>query len=225
MMRCATVRPLAAFALLLTLAGCAVDPVTGQSRPTRAGQGAAVGAALGAVIGALTEDDSSRERRKRALIGAGVGALAGAGVGSYMDREERRLRDELAGTGVSVERVGDRIVLNMPGNITFATDSSDVSADFYPVLNSVARVLDEYESTLIDVAGHTDSTGSSDYNAALSQRRADSVARYLTAQGVDGRRVFTRGFGEDYPTADNGTAEGRRLNRRVELVLEPIVAG
>lgn len=218
-------RPLAAVTCLLLLAGCAVDPVTGQSRPTRTGQGVAVGAALGAVIGALTEDDSSRERRKRALIGAGIGALAGAGVGAYMDREERRLREELAGTGVSVERVGDRIVLDMPGNVTFATDSSDVSADFYPVLNSVARVLDEYEKTLIDVAGHTDSTGAADYNQALSQRRADSVARYLTAQGVDGRRVFTRGFGEEYPAADNATAEGRRKNRRVELVLEPLVAG
>jgi len=112
-----------------------------------------------------------------------------------------------------------------PGNVTFATDSSDVSADFYPVLTSVARVLDEYEKTLIDVAGHTDSTGSDDYNLALSQRRADSVARYLLAQGVDERRVFARGFGEAYPTASNANAEGRRMNRRVELVLEPLVAG
>lgn len=216
-------RPAAGLALVVLLAGCAVDPVTGERRATRTGQGAAVGAALGAVIGALTEDDSSRERRKRALIGAGIGALAGAGVGAYMDAEERRLREELADTGVRVERVGDRIVLDMPGNVTFATDSSDVSADFYPVLGSVAKVLDEYERTLIDVAGHTDSTGAESYNLDLSQRRADSVARYLTAQGIDARRVFTRGFGEAYPVGDNASAEGRRRNRRVELVLEPLV--
>ena len=220
-----TVRLAARSAALLTclamLSACVTDPLSGEPRVSRTGQGAAIGA----VIGALTEGDSSRERRKRALIGAGVGALAGGAVGAYMDAEEARLREELAGTGVRVERVGDRIILDMPGNVTFATDSSDVSADFYPVLTSVARVLDEYEKTLIDVAGHTDSTGSDGYNLALSQRRADSVARYLLGQGVDERRVFARGFGEAYPTASNANAEGRRMNRRVELVLEPLVAG
>ena len=138
-----TCRLAARSATLLTclamLSACVTDPLTGEARVSRSGQGAAIGAALGAVIGALTEGDSSRERRKRALIGAGVGALAGGAVGAYMDAEEARLREELAGTGVRVERVGDRSILDMPGNVTFATDSSDVSADFYPVLTSVAR--------------------------------------------------------------------------------------
>lgn len=208
---------------VLVLGGCATTPGE-PGGASRTAIGAAVGAIAGAAIGAVTEDDSSRERRKRALIGAGIGALAGAGVGAYMDAQERRLREELASTGVSVVRDGDRLVLSMPGNVTFATDSSDVSADFYPVLTSVARVLDEYEKTIIDVAGHTDSTGAEAYNAELSERRAASVARYLTAQGVDALRVETTGFGERNPIADNASADGRRRNRRVELVLEPLTA-
>ena len=210
---------------LVLATACVTDPATGEQRASKAAVGAAIGAAVGAAAGAVTEDDSSRERRKRALIGAGVGAIAGGSVGAYMDAQERKLRERLAATGVSVTRVGDQIILNMPGNITFATNSADVSADFYPVLDSVALVLEEYEKTVIDVVGHTDSTGEAAYNQGLSERRAASVGAYLDRHGVNARRILTRGLGEVAPIASNDTAAGRQQNRRVELVLEPLTAG
>jgi outer membrane protein OmpA-like peptidoglycan-associated protein len=214
---------LAPLALALALTACTTtDPWTGEPQTSRAAVGAAVGAAAGAAAGAIS-GDGSRERRKRALIGAGGGALAGAGVGAYMDRQEERLRRDLAETGVSVTRVGDRLVLNMPGNITFATDRAEISAGFHPVLDSVSRVLDEFDRTVIDIAGHTDSTGAADYNQDLSVRRAESVGSYLISRDVDARRIITRGLGETRPAATNETDQGRRMNRRVELVLEPIV--
>jgi outer membrane protein OmpA-like peptidoglycan-associated protein len=212
-----------ALALLLALAaGCKVlDPYTGEEEISKATKGAVIGAATGAVAGVISGDDS-RERRKRALIGAGVGALAGGAVGYYMDRQEAKLREQLTGTGVQVVRQGDHIVLSMPGNITFATDSADLSSGFYPVLDSVALVLNEYDKTLIEIAGHTDSTGSEEYNLALSQRRSASVADYLRSRQIVSMRMEAFGLGEQYPVADNATPEGRQLNRRVELTLVPL---
>jgi outer membrane protein OmpA-like peptidoglycan-associated protein len=134
------------------------------------------------------------------------------------------LREELAGSGVSVTRVGDNITLNMPGNITFATDSADLSSDFYDVLNSVSKVLNEFNKTVIEVAGHTDSTGSDAYNQSLSERRAMSVAAYLKSQKIMPERVITVGMGESRPVADNASSEGRQANRRVELTLVPLTA-
>lgn len=209
---------------LLVLTACTTNPYTGERQASKTAKGAGIGAAVGAVIGALTGDDAD-ERRKRALIGAGVGALAGGAVGVYMDAQERKLRDQLQGTGVHVVRMGDDLVLGMPGNVTFGVDQSDLRSDFLPVLDSVGLVLDEYNKTLIDVTGHTDSTGSREYNMSLSRRRADSVARYLAARGLDSRRVLTQGVGPDYPVADNRSDTGRQQNRRVELVLKPIVQG
>jgi outer membrane protein OmpA-like peptidoglycan-associated protein len=206
------------------VAACNTNPYTGQQQASNTGKGAGIGAAAGAVIGALAGGDSSKERRKKALIGAGIGALAGAGVGAYMDAQENKLRQQLAGTGVSVTRVGDNIVLNMPGNITFPVNQFDVKADFFPVLNSVALVLKEYNKTLIDVVGHTDSTGAHEYNVDLSRKRADSVGRYLQGQGVEPMRVVTQGMGPDYPVAPNDNESGRQQNRRVELVLRPLTA-
>jgi outer membrane protein OmpA-like peptidoglycan-associated protein len=139
-----------------------------------------------------------------------------------MDTQEAKLRKTLRATGVSVEREGDNINLIMPGNITFVTDGHDLNADFYEVLDSVILVLQEFDKTIIVVAGHTDSRGSDDYNQALSERRAGSVARYLLSRDVVEARIETIGFGEGTPIADNGTAEGRSLNRRVELSLLPI---
>lgn len=208
--------------LAISIAGCTTtDPYTGEERTSRATTGAAIGAIAGAAIGIATGDDS-RERRKRALIGAGIGGLSGGAVGAYMDRQERELRDQLRGTGVSVTRQGDELILNMPGNVTFGFDSSDLRSDFYDVLDSVALVLEEYEKTLIEVAGHTDSTGSAEYNQRLSERRAESVARYLESQGVRSQRIATAGFGEEHPVADNSTERGRQANRRVELTLVPL---
>lgn len=206
---------------LLMMTACTTNPYTGEEKASNAAKGAAIGAAAGAVVGVITGDDAD-ERRKNALIGAGVGAIAGGAVGAYMDAQEAKLREQLEGTGVSVTRLGDDIVLNMPGNVTFDVNQSAVKSNFYPVLNSVALVLDEFDKTLIDVNGHTDSTGSVEYNMGLSNRRAVSVTDYLAAQGVEDERLFTQGFGPHYPVADNTTTEGRSLNRRVELILKPL---
>jgi len=204
------------------LSGCeTLDPYTGESETSKATKGALIGAAAGVVAGLMSGDDAV-ERRQHALIGAGIGALAGGAVGNYMDRQEAKLRAELQGTGVSVTRIGDNITLNMPGNVTFDTDSAALRPQFFGVLNSVGKVLTEYDKTVVEVAGHTDSTGSDSHNMALSQRRANTVGEYLYTQGIMDQRIMTVGMGEHHPIADNSTTEGRQLNRRVEITLVPI---
>ncbi len=206
----------------MAITGCeTIDPYTGEKKTSNTTKGAAIGAATGAVIGAIS-GDNARERRQRALIGAGVGGLAGGAVGAYMDKQEAELRKELEGTGVSVTRIGDEITLNMPSNITFAFGSADLDARFFPVLDSVSKVVKKYDKTLIEVAGHTDSVGSSQSNQSLSERRANTVAQYLISKGIVRDRTIVVGAGENMPVADNETAEGRALNRRVELSLLPI---
>lgn len=213
-------------ALIAFSAACTTDPYTGERQVSRtaigAGIGTAAGAAGGAAIGAIA--GGGRGAAKGALIGAGVGVLSGAAVGGYMDYQEAKLRKELAGTGVSVTRAGNEIVLNMPGNVTFDTDRAEIRPDFYPVLNSVVKVLKEYDKTIIEVSGFTDSTGSDQYNQTLSQRRADAVGGYLKGQGLIPARVLTEGFGEQRPIASNDTPTGRQENRRVELRLVPLTA-
>ena len=210
--------------IVLLLSACTtLDPYTREEKTSNAAKGAAIGAAAGAAVGLITGDDSA-ERKKRALILAGVGAVAGGGVGAYMDQQEMKLRQKLEGTGVSVTRIGDNITLNMPGNVTFAVDSSDISSSFYPVLDSVALVLNEFDKTLVEVAGHTDSTGSEAYNQSLSNRRANSVSAYLTSREVRADRLILVGAGESRPIATNDTADGRQLNRRVEITIVPVTA-
>jgi len=209
----------------VALAGCqTTNPYTGEQQTSKTAIGAGIGALAGAVLGAATGKDA-KDRRKRALIGAGIGGLAGAGVGAYMDAQEAKLRQKLAGTGVSVTRQGDNIVLNMPGNITFRTGSADLNADFFKVLDGVGLVVEEYNKTLIVVEGHTDSVGSDDANQALSERRAMSVGQYLTSKGINGQRLLTAGFGEARPIASNDSDAGRSQNRRVEVRLEPVTQG
>lgn len=210
---------LASAAAALVIAGCTtVNPYTGEQQTSKATKGAAIGAGVGAVAGLLTKGD----KLENALIGAGVGALAGGGVGYYMDVQEKKLRDRLAGTGVSVTRNGDNITLNMPGNVTFATNSADLNPQFFATLDSVALVLKEYNKTVVEVAGHTDSTGSAEYNRQLSLRRAQTVANYLVNRGVKPERLLTVGAGEDHPIASNDTEQGRQQNRRVELTIVPV---
>ncbi|MDJ0926192.1 MAG: OmpA family protein [Gammaproteobacteria bacterium] len=199
------------------------DPYTQEEKTSNVTKGALIGAAGGAVVGLITGDDSS-ERKKNALIGAGIGALGGGAVGYYTDQQELKLRKRLEGTGVSVTRIGDNITLNMPGNVTFAVDNADISADFYPVLDSVALVLNEFEKTFIEVAGHTDSTGSHDYNQLLSERRANSVVSYFISREVRGDRFIPVGAGETRPIATNDSSEGRSLNRRVEITIVPLTS-
>jgi outer membrane protein OmpA-like peptidoglycan-associated protein len=214
-----------AVALAVFVAGCQTyDPYTGEKETAKATSGAAIGALAGAVIGYATGGDA-KERRKRALIGAAGGGLAGGAIGYYMDQQEAKLRHQLQGTGVSVTRNGENITLNMPGNITFQTGSSDLNADFLKVLDSVGIVLKEYDKTLVVIGGHTDNVGSDESNQSLSQRRAEAVGTYLAQRSVKAERMVITGFGEARPVASNDSSEGRSQNRRVELTLEPIKQG
>jgi len=203
--------------LMVVLSACTtINPYTEQQQTSNAMKGAGIGAVSGAIIGAMRGD------RKTALIGATVGALAGGGAGYYMDVQEAKLRQRLRGTGVSVSRVGNQLILNMPGYVTFRTDSSSINAGFYQVLDSVAIILKEYSDTAITVVGHTDSVGDAAYNQSLSEQRAQSVASYLRSQAIAGQRFNVMGGGEQSPVASNSTREGRAQNRRVEITLTPV---
>ena len=210
---------LTALATLGVMTACStINPYTGEQQTSKVVKGAGIGAAAGAVAGLITKGD----KLENALIGAGVGALAGGGVGYYMDVQEAKLRQRLSGTGVTVTRVGDNITLNMPSSITFALNSADLNAQFFGALDGVAMVLKEYNKTVIEVAGHTDSSGSDQHNLQLSQRRAQSVANYLVSQGVKNERLLTVGGGEGHPVASNDSEQGRASNRRVELTIVPV---
>lgn len=196
------------------LSACTTNPYTGEQQVSKA---ATYGAGAAAVCGLVGAMDSKKHARNAAL-GCGI---VGAGVGAYMDVQEAKLREQLQGTGVSVVREGDNIRLVMPGNITFMTDSYSLRGDFYPVLNSVGEVLSKYADTTIRLTGHTDSTGSRQYNQTLSERRASSVADYLVTREVVRSRMLVQGVAFDQPIADNATGAGRAQNRRVELYILP----
>ena len=205
-------------ALAAFLAGCTtINPYTGQTQTSKAVWGTAIGAATGAATGALVAGNSG----KGALVGGLAGAALGAGTGYYLDVQAAELRQELASTGVQVVESDDNIRLIMPGNITFRTDSADINSDFYPVLNSVAKVLNKYSNSTVLVSGHTDNTGSADYNLGLSKSRAQSVAAYLQGQGVKASRFEVMGMGYSNPIASNADANGRAQNRRVEIKIIP----
>lgn len=212
--------------LALTLAtvglgGCMTyDPYTGEEKTSSATKGSIIGAIGGAAVGAATSSKS--DRGKGALIGAASGAAVGGGIGYYMDRQEAQLRQKLEGTGVRVVRNGDEIELVMPGNITFNVNESSIQPSFTGVLESVATVLKEYDKTIIQIEGHTDSTGSQSYNQLLSEQRASSVRDFLLNQGIVPKRTRAVGYGPRYPIASNDTASGREQNRRVELTLVPM---
>ncbi|MCJ8169899.1 OmpA family protein [Atopomonas sediminilitoris] len=199
--------------------GCATNPQTGEREAGKTATYGGLGALAGAAVGALASKD---DRGKGALIGAAVGGAAGAGYGYYVDKQEAQLRQSMQGTGVDVQRQGDQLSLVMPGNITFATNSSEITSGFYSTLNTVAKSLQQYDKSLVDVIGHTDSVGSYDYNLQLSQRRAQSVLNYLAGQGVAYNRLTARGMGPSQPIADNTSDAGRAQNRRVEIKLAPL---
>jgi len=211
-------------ASITMLNGCTTyDAYTGEEKTSNTAMGAGIGAGTALVVSYLAnKDKDAGERNRRLLRDAGIGAIVGGGVGYYMDSQEAKLRKQLRGTGVSVVRDGDNINLVMPGNVTFPSDGRQLKTDFYEVLDSVALVLEEFEKTIIVVAGYTDSQGSDAYNQQLSEDRARSVANYLMSKKITAARFETVGFGEKNPIADNSTAEGRALNRRVELTLLPI---
>ena len=214
-------RLLIAASTAVLLAGCASQNPYDNQPPSsnKTAKYGGLGALAGAAAGALISHDN---RGKGALIGAAIGGASGAGYGYYADKQEAELRQSMQGTGVEVQRQGDQIKLIMPGNITFATDSAEIVSNFYAPLNNLGTSFKQFNQNSIEIVGFTDSTGSRQHNMDLSQRRAQSVANYLTAQGVDGSRLSTRGAGPDQPIASNATADGRAQNRRVEVNLRPL---
>lgn len=211
-------KPLAALAAATTLAltGCVTDPSTGQTHASKTAVYGLSGAAVCGIVGAITHN--SRGARNAAL---GCGAI-GAGIGAYMDYQEKLLRQKLANTNVEVQREGDQIKLTMPENITFATNSSELSSAATSSLSSVAEILAKYVDTNITIAGYTDSTGNDNINRPLSQRRAESVSTFLSARGVASSRISAVGYGSANPIASNATVEGRAKNRRVEIRVNPV---
>lgn len=207
---------LATLLAVVLAAGCSIDPYTGEQKTSNTAKGAGIGALAGAAVGAATGD------RHDAMKGAAAGAAIGGGIGYYMDRQEAKLRQRLEATGVRVQRVGDSIKLIMPGNVTFDTDSSRVQPGFQSVLDSVVEVVKEFDKTLLQINGYTDSTGSFEYNQKLSEERAQSVARYFINSGVAAGRIRTAGHGPRDPIASNDSASGRAQNRRVEINLQPM---
>jgi outer membrane protein OmpA-like peptidoglycan-associated protein len=204
----------------MLMAGCTTtDPNTGEQKTSRTAKDAGIGAVAGAVIGAMTSSHS--DRTKGVLTGAVLGGAVGGAVGHHADKQEAELRDKLANSGVGVERQGDTIKLIMPGAISFETNSAQLAPAFYESLNKVSASLKEFPDTSVQIIGHTDSTGSATYNQRLSVNRADAVAVYMAAQGVDRQRMQTVGMGFSQPIADNRSSEGRAQNRRVEVKIIP----
>lgn len=204
---------LLSFLMVTFLGACATDPYTGESKVSKTAWGTGIGTAVGAGVGALIGGE------KGALIGAGVGAATGAATGGYMDIQARKLREELQGTGVQVARDGDNIRLIMPNAITFNTNESVIKSSANRVLDSVAKVAEEYNKTSLRIIGYTDSTGNDSINIPLSQKRAAAVAQYLELRGVSAARITSMGMGSQNPIASNATAAGREQNRRVEIYL------
>lgn len=215
----------AAVALIATatLGGCA--SYTGQTNdpndPNRTRNNALIGAGIGAVAGLLSGGDAT-ERRQRALVGVGVGGLTGGAIGAYQDRQEAELRRQTAGTGIDVSRDGDVIKLNLPDGVTFDFGKANLKSQFYPALDNVASTLAQYNQTIVEVSGHTDSVGSDAANQTLSVQRANSVGNYLIGKGLVRERFEIVGFGETRPVASNDTDSGRALNRRVEIRVVPL---
>ncbi|MGB3738675.1 MAG: OmpA family protein [Pontixanthobacter sp.] len=203
---------------LMGVSACVTDPNTGEQKISRTAIGGVGGAVLGGLLGEVIGGKTAR------IIGAGVGGVAGGVVGYQMDQQIKELREQTAGSGVDISEVdgGEAILVNLPDGVTFAVDSSNINPQFQNTLDTVANSMQAYPNSLIDVYGHTDSTGADSYNQALSERRAQAVASYLSRRGVSAARIRSQGFGETSPVADNTTAQGRALNRRVEIKIIPI---
>ncbi len=184
--------------------------------------GTAAGAAVGAIVGQAIGHDT-KGTLEGAAIGAAIGGLTGAGVGRYMDQQEEALRQAMAASeAASIQRQGDILAVTFKGDFLFDVDSSVLHLGAYSEIDRLANVLNRFPNTRIRVEGHTDSTGTEAYNLRLSQERADAVKRLLIARGVAPDRVIAIGYGESRPRAGNSTAQGRQLNRRVEVFIEPM---
>ena len=206
-------KALAAVAALSLVAAC----TTPTGDPDRARTGVLTGALAGGLLGAAA---GSGSRAPEMILGAGIGAIAGGAIGTHLDRQAAELRSSL-GPQVGVVNTGNEIVVTMPQDILFATDSYSVRPDLAQMLRSVAQNINSYPLSIVYVTGHTDSTGSESYNQQLSLRRADAVAGVLIGAGVPANRVQARGMGESQPIASNDTASGRAQNRRVVITIRP----
>lgn len=204
---------------LFALSAC-TDPYASGSYDANSRQtsGAVTGALLGGVFGATRKGDDKLEK---AAAGALVGGLIGGAIGAQLDRQAQELQRDLDTTGVSVVNTGNELIVTMPQDVLFATDSSVVRSDLQRDLYTLAGSLNRYPNTTVNVIGHTDNTGSASYNQRLSQDRANSVANVLISAGVPRQRIVAYGRGEDQPIASNLTPEGRAENRRVEFVIRP----
>jgi outer membrane protein OmpA-like peptidoglycan-associated protein len=213
-------------AFILFSAGCARDEFGRDRSMNRTEKGILLGAAGGAAIGALAKKD---KRGKGALIGAIGGGLAGGVVGNYMDQQKKDLEKVLAGEvqrgAIEIEKLPNNALrVTMTSQTAFDFDSAAVKSGFQPTMDDIARVFNKYGKTFITVIGHTDNVGTAQYNQSLSERRARAVEQYLQGQGVVDQRIESSGKGENMPRASNNTESGRQLNRRVEIVIEPVVA-
>ncbi len=198
-------------AAVLALAACAPDPNNTQNRTLG---GALTGAAVGGVIGAATGDG------RRAAAGAIIGGTTGALIGQQLDRQAAELRRQL-GDNVNVRNTGQELILTLPQDLLFATDSATLRPDLQADLRTIASNLVSFPRSDVIVVGHTDNTGTAAYNQNLSERRAGSVAQVLRAQGVASNRIQTQGRGLTQPVASNATPAGRAQNRRVEIFIRP----
>lgn len=207
----------AAFSLV-TVSGCVTDPNTGEKKISRTAIGGVGGAVAGMLLGGLIGGKTGR------IIGAGIGGVAGAAVGYTMDKQIKELKEQTAGSGIDVTEAdnGSAILVNLPDGVTFDVASYSLKPGFRTTLDQVADSLIKYPNSLIDVYGHTDSTGSDTYNQTLSENRARTVAAYLQSRGVPAARIRSQGFGETMPVADNTTEAGRMKNRRVEIKIVPV---
>lgn len=217
-----TFRKLSAIALLaasLGLAAC-TDPATISTPNSKTQQGAILGGLIGAGVGAIANDS---DRGLGAVTGALVGATAGGVIGNRLDAQERELRASLD-NNISIVNTGDRLIVSLPNDLTFATDSAAINPAMQADLRDVSQSLIRYPDSTVQVIGHADSDGSADYNQNLSERRANAVADQIQAGGVPYNRLQVLGRGEDQPVASNLTPEGKAQNRRVEIVIIPSAA-
>lgn len=203
---------------LVTVSACVTDPNTGEQKVSRTAIGGGAGALAGLLLGGLIGGGTGR------IIGAGIGGVAGAAVGYTMDKQIKELKETTAGSGVDITEAddGQSILVNLPEGVTFDIGSYTLRPQFRATLDTIAQSMNQYPDSLIDVYGHTDSTGSDAFNQTLSENRASTVANYLSMRGVAASRIRSRGYGETMPVADNATEEGRRQNRRVEIKIVPI---
>jgi outer membrane protein OmpA-like peptidoglycan-associated protein len=200
-------------ACALVALGCQTN--TGTVLDKKTTQGAILGTLAGAATGAAVD---SHKRGRGALIGAAVGGIAGGLIGNYLDKQAKELD---AIPDADVQRREDSLIVMLPGDVLFDTNSSALAPGAYERLRSVAASLQRYPDTNIVVKGHTDSSGAESYNLKLSEERAENVRKYLVAEGVSAARVTAIGFGEAYPLVSNDTSSGRQQNRRVELEIKP----